>query len=466
MSAMKCGDFRVGRATLFVVLSALTYLGCPGLIPEEFNRTGFAIATDAGNNASVTANCPMTQNVAGTWSNMVPGGYYYYCIPNAPLSCPGDLYVQALNDMSTTGTPGGPCTYQACCYSLDAGSDAGDAGDASDTGADADADAGGGCNATTCPNGCCDQYGLCRPGTGNYECGTGGARCASCFTGYPGGSQFCSNQACAACNPTTCPNGCCTLGACIPVTKQNYQQCGNNDSGGGGLVCIACDIRDPSSGCVNGRCQACNATTCPNGCCDTRGDCVSPNWEKCGTGGAACVKCALEETCSNGQCRACNATNCPNGCCGRFGCEAGNERIFCGRDGNACQECTDGQTCFNQQCQACNATTCPNGCCSEYGCLSGTSTSACGKGGAACTTCAEGKDCLGQQCQQCNATTCPNGCCSVGGTGFIPEPPIGICVDGTGLQCGNGGAACELCALGQQCIQQSCGGAQSDAGLE
>jgi hypothetical protein len=36
------------------------------------------------------------------------------------------------------------------------------------------------CDATSCPNGCCDASGVCQPGNTNAVCGTGGVTCFAC----------------------------------------------------------------------------------------------------------------------------------------------------------------------------------------------------------------------------------------------------------------------------------------------
>lgn len=85
--------------------------------------------------------------------------------------------------------------------------------------------------------------------------------------------------------------------------------------------------------------------------------------DACGSSGAACVECSGSETCSNGQCNqvsqpdsgtdagtdggSCNATTCPNGCCDLNGaCRAGASVTNCGGGGNACTACGSGEQCI------------------------------------------------------------------------------------------------------------------------
>lgn len=109
--------------------------------------------------------------------------------------------------------------------------------------------AGGGsgtCNASTC-SGCCAN-GQCFPpplNSSNNFCGTSGNACQDCGAI----NQRCDNAtfACVpvavACNPTTCPTGCCANGQCLPPPlNASLNFCGINgnacsDCGRIGLVC-------------------------------------------------------------------------------------------------------------------------------------------------------------------------------------------------------------------------------------
>ena len=71
--------------------------------------------------------------------------------------------------------------------------------------------------------------------------------------------------------------------------------------------------------CPSGNC-ACNATTCPNGCCQD-GRCITASVEACGTAGGACASCASDSSdrCLEGACRC--GTELP--CAGDYRCEDG-----------------------------------------------------------------------------------------------------------------------------------------------
>lgn len=89
----------------------------------------------------------------------------------------------------------------------------------------------------------------------------------------------------------------------------------------------------------------CNATTCPNGCCDGA-FCRTSSSSTCGIGGVACVACGANEQCVNGQCLCTPQCN-PSQCGTSDGC------------GHECYTCSG--TC-------CEGTCCPSG----YLCCAGT----------------------------------------------------------------------------------------------
>ncbi len=81
---------------------------------------------------------------------------------------------------------------------------------------------------------------------------------------------------------------------------------GNTEAacGFGGLACSVCGA---SERCISATCQPqtpqCNATICPNGCCDTAsGKCKPSSNTSCGVGGVACQACASDEACKAGSC--------------------------------------------------------------------------------------------------------------------------------------------------------------------
>jgi hypothetical protein len=112
--------------------------------------------------------------------------------------------------------------------------------------------------------------------------------------------------------------------------------------GSGGATCAPCATGQACSG---GKC-VCNATSCPNGCCDTTGKCQTSANPTCGTGGVACASCGSGTTCSSGTC-VCNASSCGSGCCNGGSClaYASESNALCGGGGATCAPCGSGQTC-------------------------------------------------------------------------------------------------------------------------
>jgi hypothetical protein len=103
--------------------------------------------------------------------------------------------------------------------------------------------------------GCCDENGICRPGTGNLFCGNGGASCDYCSPRIDG-------DACGSCNGViTCyfPND-----PCLPT--------------------IPPPPPPPPPACGPGNCA---------GCCDASGVCRAGTGNAlCGMGGGACDTCS------------------------------------------------------------------------------------------------------------------------------------------------------------------------------
>ena len=112
--------------------------------------------------------------------------------------------------------------------------------------------------------------------------------------------------------------------------------------GTGGATCAPCATGQACSG---GKC-VCNASSCPNGCCDTSGKCQTSSNPTCGTGGVACAVCGTGTTCSSGKC-VCNASSCGGGCCNGTSClaYASESNTLCGSGGATCAPCASGQTC-------------------------------------------------------------------------------------------------------------------------
>lgn len=212
---------------------------------------------------------------------------------------------------------------------------------------------------------------------------------------------------------------------------------------------------------------ACTAATCPNGCCDTSGQCrTGADVRACGGGGQRCSDCIAtgfqtcdpaRKTCSRTVAE-CNASTCRDGCCSFNGtqqtCLAGTDAIACGRAGSVCVDCANlGRACdaSTRTCGTgkCDATNC-DGCCVGDKCLTGTEATACGVNGQSCTSCA-------QQGQTCRSLPGGGGTCQ--GTPTCGPQNCGGCCQGTtcvtgsdASACGRQGAACTNCtATGRVC---------------
>ena len=119
----------------------------------------------------------------------------------------------------------------------------------------------------------------------------------------------------------------------------------------------------------------------------------------------------------------------------------------CGANGSTCTSCGTNLECSGGQC-VCDSNSCSMGCCvggstgtcELFGAQSGAS---CGQGGATCGTCPMGQTCDGAGNCVCNSSSCPHGCCSGG--------PTGTCVDWgsqSPTSCGTAGATCTGCTNG------------------
>ena len=93
----------------------------------------------------------------------------------------------------------------------------------------------------------------------------------------------------AACDVTTCADGCCLFGQCVPASQQSIAACGLN-----GTTCATC-----FGGCNAGRCAASTCATCVfNGFCVP-----SSNDAACGLGCVACAQCGFSQRCLDGRCQ-------------------------------------------------------------------------------------------------------------------------------------------------------------------
>ncbi len=302
--------------------------------------------------------------------------------------------------------------------------------------------------AETCP-GCCSPDGQCRPGTTIGACGKDGTTCLACDQlGFACQSGVCAGVK-PPCDASTCATGCCdAAGNCR--TGDTSDACG-----GGGAACANC--ASDGKGCVSGVCQGapppCSASTCA-GCCDAAGTCQPGTTTKqCGASGKACEACAgPQATCAQpgGYCAAfpaCGPLTCPDGCCDSKGqCVGGKATSSCGQKGQACKDCgAEGQDCAPQGfCFAgkhCGPDNCA-GCCTLTGeCLAGAANDACGQFGAVCATCTGGAECKGFACD--SGAKCPaayGGCSPQAAT--PPATPSKTCstfeLDAMEAACSNG----------------------------
>jgi hypothetical protein len=99
-------------------------------------------------------------------------------------------------------------------------------------------------------------------------------------------------------------DGCCRGTTCVPLENESEAACGRR-----GQACVGCDrggVCDTATGtCATPTEGACNAATCPDGCCSPSGCVTSPSWAQCGHKGSTCGTCALGgSVCeSNGSCQ-------------------------------------------------------------------------------------------------------------------------------------------------------------------
>jgi hypothetical protein len=374
----------------------------------------------------------------------------------------------------------------------------------SDAGGGADA----GCNAKTCPSGCCNTAGTCLPGTDVAACGALGQACSNC---QAAGHNLCDPtlHACGdnvgpMCDAANCM-GCCEGSQCLVGTTLNA--CGQmgaacTDCATTGQSCVA------SPGSAGGSCQTaatppmCNAQTCASGCCDTANTCHRGTGNvHCGAGGGACQDCTTtNDVCTNQICVA-PPPPCPNGCttcCDTAGtCLPGNADTQCGSSGTQCVDCTTSmQVCSGGSCSPAMACPAP-----YMGCMTGnvtllTPTMACAPSDLqmAATACATGFS-SSATCQnffsQLNMTNmnCAN---CLGNFAFDFNQPDGIfacampyvaltcaqqafcyqdCMDNACMNCGSttlpaclmtsGPSACSMYAPGNTCITAALSGPAS-----
>lgn len=227
--------------------------------------------------------------------------------------------------------------------------------------------------------------------------------------------------------------------------------------------------------------RTCSPSTCPDGCCDSQGQCrAGTARDACGALGAECTDCpragfplcdATSRTCAR-TVEKCDASSCADGCCGIVNgnpvCLRGDQPGACGKAGVACQDCGDvGLACnaLTGTCDGkpCDAETCADGCCLGNQCLRGLDDTTCGGGGFQCENCeATGRSCIadprggpGGVCTgagSCNANNC-SGCC----LGDVCLP------GGDSTACGRGAGQCASCGANQVCSGGQCVGTSNCA---
>lgn len=363
----------------------------------------------------------------------------------APENCPGCcLNGQCMlgNQSVACGTRGGLCvscsTSQSC-----------QAGQCVSTGT-------GTCAPGNCA-GCC-FYGKCEAGNTRSACGQNGFPCAQCS-----GSQQCINGVCQAsgganpCNPQTCATGCCLGAEC-------RTQLDRNTCGRAGSPCVRCGSNQQ---CVGGQCVESNCLNCAaaNGCCLNNVCYPGNHATACGSAGQACQVCNASQVCQGGRCvdqaiaSDCSYKNCPIGCCTAQGCQFFYSDQYCGVAGIACRACASWQKCQLGFCvnedKDCSANC--DGCCDGGNCIAAASQTdvRCGSGGSTCQACPYDHICdtaLGRCVPKLSACATCTGCC---------DPAAGRCrALGTSDQntdyCGTGGALCQPCKPGMQCVSGVC----------
>ncbi|MBL8911355.1 MAG: hypothetical protein JNM17_11740 [Archangium sp.] len=206
------------------------------------------------------------------------------------------------------------------------------------------------CDATTCPNGCCDGT-TCVMNQIASQCGRAGQACQQCPSG-----ESCVDGACEGCLQT-CTTGCCTGSTCA---QRSQNTCGLSNS-----VCSACGIQ--SDGCsADGQCQCgtsapcaygqrcnngtcvCDDTSCPDGCCTTNGVCLRANQQsgqQCGLNGVACGGCDMPPTATCTSATDRRAYRAPGSCTAGM-CQYAEVPIVCAFG------CNNG-LCENDVCQGC-----------------------------------------------------------------------------------------------------------------
>ncbi len=150
------------------------------------------------------------------------------------------------------------------------------------------------CSPAICPSGCCNgAVCVAFADQSNILCGAGGAACGACGPLLSACLPTADGGLCG-CDAASCPDGCCENGLyCRPGTDDSW--CG----GPGGAACVNCVNGE---NCIDRACvQPCNSSNC-GGCC-SGADCESGlDPSNCGQGGIPCVTCPESWSCVSGVC--------------------------------------------------------------------------------------------------------------------------------------------------------------------
>lgn len=251
------------------------------------------------------------------------------------------------------------------------------------------------CDAVGCPLGCCDITGVCRDGTQDMACGTGGAACQSCVAE----SHLCQDQSCQ------------DLGGCSPGATLPCGNCGQRTCTGDGLwgSCDGQGACSPGQVVITGACGNCGelSRVCQLDCtygaleCLSEGDCVPGTTET----GASCGTCSVEE-------RVCDPSSCVWGaweCVSHQECSPGTTETgaACGNCGQETRICESDCTFSDWQCAGEGA--CAPGATSTEGCTCGQKTCSTGCLWGTCQTFSETCNGLDDNCN----SVCDDGfsCC-------------------------------------------------------
>lgn len=271
--------------------------------------------------------------------------------------------------------------------------------------------------------------------------------------------EHCVNGSCQS----TCPDGVSCVGGQCAGCPGDQHKCGSDCCLSDQACCnhVCCPPGVTACDATTGACLTCSAQNCPNGCCDSQGNCQSgTDPAACGGGGGACAVCGSNDVCQNQTCQT-------------QSCLISGQT--CGSDAQCCSSSCVSNVC----CQPQNAA-CAGGCCGGLSCDPATNTCLppCAAGmrrcdDGTCHQCCANSDCgTGQICQNgvCQAQSSCDPCCGViprecacdtdtGGTAQCFAPACQQDGSGSCLACGAGcpsGTACWRNDQGQEFCRFTC----------